>query len=267
MATAPYPAILVDDEAAARQALRLMLEAHCPHVQVVAEAQNVPEALRMLQQQPPAIVFLDVTMPNYSGFELLSTLAHQPFAVVFVTGYSDYALKAFEVAAQDYLLKPIDELALVRAVERAIAYFEGRQAQEELRRLRSAPPPDPAQSSNQSAAEHEPLDPSLPLRVPTQLGARLVPVQQLVYLAAEGAYSRLYLQAGPELLASRVLKRFEAELPPHQFLRVHRSYLVNLRHVQEFSRLDGGLLRMSTGAQLPIARSRLANVRLSLGLK
>lgn len=245
-----YSAVIVDDEAAARQSLKLLLQTHCPHVQVVAEAQNVPEALRVLQGHRPAMVFLDITMPNYNGFELLNALPSQNFAVVFVTGYSDYALKAFEVAAQDYILKPIDELALIRTVERAISHYELLQAKAELEQLRSTTP-----------------QPTAPLMVPSVAGTRFIPTDNIVFLAAEGAYTRFELLEGAAFVASRVLKSFEKELPPQHFLRVHRSFLLNQQHVTEFSRRDGGLLRMVTGQEVPISRSRLPEVLQRLGLR
>jgi len=188
-------ALLVDDERPARSQMRALLAAH-PEVDVVAEADSVETALAAAKALRPNLVFLDIQMPRRSGFEFLAE-APAKFAVIFVTAHDEFAVRAFEVNALDYLLKPVEPGRLKQAIERVGRPREG-----------------------------EKLHPSDHIFS----GSRFIPIASVVVFASNGAYSELWLEDGSRLLMMTSLKDWERRLPSN-FARVHRSAIVNLSAV------------------------------------
>ncbi|MFG1466089.1 LytTR family DNA-binding domain-containing protein [Xanthobacter sp. DSM 24535] len=209
--------MLVDDEPPARRALKRLLEEH-DDVAVVGEAGSVAEARQALRKVRPDVVFMDVEMGDGEGFEMLDGAGPQP-DVVFVTAYSRYAVHAFEVAAADFLVKPVDPERLALTVQR----LRQRHDLQGERNGRDAPAPDKDR---------------LLINLP---GARLsLPFQAVLSLTAEGDFTRIAISGGREQLVCRLLGQFEADLPRPPFLRLSRSILVNLAQVDRVEWLEGG---------------------------
>jgi len=261
----PLRALIVDDEPRARNILRLLLDAHCPQVTVVAEAADLPSARRAVDERCPDLVFLDIELSGGSGFELLEGLPDFAFDVVFTTAYSEYALRAFEAAAVDYLLKPLQPQALVRAVQR-VQRVRGSATGPDTPRP-SLLPPDEADIAANVDTETEDLSPPqgyMPqaaadyavrkLAVPHATGVHLLLISQLVLLEGQGAYTRIVNRDGRELLASRSLGAFEHLLNYNQFFRPHRSYIINLDTVVEFRKDDGGAIALEGHHLVPLSR-------------
>ncbi len=199
-------ALIVDDESLARLRLRKLLQAHA-EIEVVAEATSVAQARVRLAEHELDVVFLDIQMPGGSGFELCD--GHQPLpAVIFVTAYDEHALRAFEVNALDYLLKPVHPERLARCLER-------------LHQPRPAAPP---------------LDETDAVCIPIGRGLRMLPLADIRYIRAEGDYTEVHGRTAPALLCSVSMREWEQRLPPARFARIHRSSIVALADVDQLER-------------------------------
>ncbi len=236
-------AIIIDDEDRARNGLRQLLALSCPEVQVVADCADVPSAVITINQHRPDVVFLDIEMPKYSGLELFSFFREVDFGVIFVTAYSEFAIRAFELNAIDYLLKPVDGEKLKNAVtklerrnsERFIALQEG-YARQEFHRI----------------------------ALPVSDGLLFVEVAHIMLLEADGAYTHVWLADGSKLLVSKRLLFFEQVLADREsFLRVHRTYVVNFNHVSRYSKAES-LLVMDNQMSIPVPKERKAQIEEAL---
>ena len=252
----PPRALIVDDEAPAREELRYLLE-QLGHVQVVGEATNGEEALMLLDSLAYDLVFLDVRMPGGTGLDVAGVLrerSSRPY-VIFTTAYPDYAVEAFDLAAADYLVKPFDADRLERAVQRALGMAGDRgddpSAGHPIRRPHNG--------------DVEPL-----VRIPVQRDGRTVLVEgdAIIYAAANRGYSSLKL-ADERLLVSLSLSELERRLRGH-FFRAHRSYLVNLDHVRELVPDYRGALVLvmddNSGSKVEVSRRHAPELRRRLGL-
>jgi two-component system LytT family response regulator len=236
-------AVIVDDEELARRLVREMLAVH-PEVQVVAECANGFEAVRAITELRPDLVFLDVQMPKLDGFEVLE-LTGTGMAVIFVTAFDTYAMRAFDVHAVDYLLKPFSAARFEAALERARSRLgQGMPAPADL--ARAARPP--AQYAE---------------RIVVRDGVRvhIIPVAKLDYAEAQDDYVAL-ASGGKKFLKQQTIASLEACLDPARFVRIHRSYLVNLERVtriEPYSK-DSRLAVLADGTQLPVSRSGYARL-------
>ncbi|MCP3097988.1 LytTR family DNA-binding domain-containing protein [Myxococcus sp. K15C18031901] len=246
--TTPQRALLVDDERLSRAELRELLLPH-PWVKVVGEADSVASALARIEELRPTLLFLDVQMPGESGFDLLGRLPECPFAVIFVTAYDAHALRAFEVNALDYLLKPVHPERLARTLGRITPREPGR----------AEPTPGP---SRQKLAEGDLL------LLEDGARSRFVRVEQLVCVRGAGDYSEVVTVDGACVLSPRPLKDWEARLPERSFARIHRSALVNLTFVERVDRgLGGGghVYLRGVAVPLPLSRPHAAALRERFG--
>lgn len=233
-------AIIIDDEERARNSLSTLLREFCPEVQVLATAANVPEGVLLINKMRPDLVFLDIEMPDYNGFELLGFFREVDFEFIFVTAYNEYALRAFEVSAVDYLLKPVEIGLLQAAVEKARKRRFANTMQQRIEVLRDAYSGDELRRIALSLSD----------------GMVFVEVADIVVLEADGAYTKVVQHDGTSILVSKKLKVFE-DLLLHRpnFARPHRSYIVNLNHIRKYNRGES-LLLMDNGSSIPIARDK-----------
>jgi len=237
-------AVIVDDEELARRVLRELLRAH-NEVEVVAECPNGFEAVKVVAELKPDLLFLDVQMPKLDGFEVLELIAEGP-AVIFVTAYDQYALRAFEAHAVDYLLKPFGADRLKIALERAKERLGGK-----------LPPPAELAAIARPPAQY--LE-----RIVVKDGSRvhIIPVSKLDYAEAQDDYVALAVE-GKKHLKQQTLSNLEKALDPERFLRIHRSYIVNLDRlgkVEPYGK-DTHVVVLTTGTQLPVSRSGYARLR------
>ena len=237
-------AVIVDDEELARRVLRELLRAH-NEVEVVAECPNGFEAVKVVAELKPDLLFLDVQMPKLDGFEVLELIGEGP-AVIFVTAYDQYALRAFEAHAVDYLLKPFGADRLKVALERVKERLGGK-----------LPPPAELAAAARPPAQY--LE-----RIVVKDGSRvhIIPVAKLDYAEAQDDYVALAVE-GKKHLKQQTLSNLEKALDPERFLRIHRSYIVNLDRlgkVEPYGK-DTHVVILTTGAQLPVSRSGYARLR------
>ncbi len=240
--------MLVDDEPPARRGFRRLLQAH-PDIDIVAEAGTVAEARDQTGRLRPDAIFLDVELADGRGFDLLSELSPVP-AIVFVTAHDLYAVRAFDVSAVDFLLKPVDPQRLAVTMDR-------------LRRHRRdaavAPVPEAARPDD---AE---LDSGPQQRIHLRVDGRSViaPLGTVAMLAAEADFTRIFLKGARDYLVCRLLRHFEAQLPTPPFVRISRSLIVNLDQLEQVDWQDAGRCSVSLGGGIgPIALGRIAARRL-----
>ncbi len=231
--------VLVDDEKHSIATLAWKLEKFCPDVAVVAQFTDSHEALQYLQAHPPELVFLDIEMPRLNGFEILEEFREGlPFEVIFTTAYDDFGIRAVKVNALDYLLKPIQNQELKEAVEKFKR--KGAKSAETL-----------FSSKKEEAA-------AIPDRIAlaTKESIEFVAPDEIILCSSDSNYTMVYLTGNRKKLISRTLKDVEEWLTPYPFFRAHNSHLVNLKHIREYIRADGGYLLLSNKMTLPVARNR-----------
>ena len=219
-------AIIIDDEMHCRRTLAIMLKEYCPDVQVVEQCGDAQSGLEAIQNLSPDLVFLDIEMPYMNGFEMLQEFSEIPFAVVFTTGYDQYAVKAFRISALDYLLKPIEAKELIAAVHKV-------QTQKQL------PAPEEFKFLLKKISNKEEVFPKI--SVPTSNGYEVIPVEQVVFCEAQDNYSYFNLKNKKKITACLILKEVEEQLSDFPFfVRVHHSYIVNIKEVVKYVSGEGG---------------------------
>lgn len=232
--------IIIDDEEPARRALANMLELYCPEVKVLGEAANVPDGVLAINKHAPQLVFLDIEMPGYSGFDLFEFIKEINFEIIFATAYSEYAIRAFEVSAVDYLLTPIVIDHLTAALAKARKKIHAANMQQRVELLKE----------NQRQHEFNRL------ALPVADGLLFVEVADIVMLEADGAYTHVWLHNGSKVLVSKKLRFFEDVLAARSnFFRPHRSYMINFNFVARYSRGES-LLIMDNKAVIPVSKER-----------
>lgn len=236
-------AMIVDDEAPARSELRFLLE-QTGKIGAISEASSVRSAIETLMGSRVDVVFLDISMPVASGMQLAEALhkLKNPPSVVFVTAYSDQAVQAFDVDAVDYLLKPVEEDRLDRAIERVLA--------------RTKPAPETKSTSVE--------------RIPVEKGGRkvLIPVEQIRYIEAKDDYSCI-LTEDDRYLSTTSLAQFESKLSDFGFFRVHRGYIVNLASVEDVETVPSGAIQLGIAGvdkRIPVSRRRVVPLKKALSL-
>jgi len=242
-------AAIIDDEPFARERVRRLL-ADDPEIEIVGEAGDGLEAVKIIREEAPALVFLDVQMPGKDGFEVLSSLTPEETPVViFLTAFDRYAVKAFETAALDYLLKPFDEERFEKAVARAKSH---------LRKDAAAPTPDEPEAGGMFQSEEGFLE-----RVMVKKGGRVFffKTSEIEWIEAYGNYVRLHFEAATHLLRETI-SAMETRLDAQKFVRVHRSGLVNVERIREIEPLFGGRAEiiLESGAKLVASRRFYRNL-------
>jgi two-component system LytT family response regulator len=231
--------IIVDDEAAARRSLQTLLEKFCEDVEIVGTASNVPDAVKLIEQTKPDLVFLDIEMPEYSGFELLDFFDKIDFQIIFVTAYQEFALKAFEVSALDYLTKPVRIKSLRRAISKMQNFATAPPIKERIEVMQT----------NLKAQKPEKI------ALPTSDGLLFVNTKDIVALEAEGSYTSFHLSEGKPVVVSKRIGHFDALTDSDNFLRTHRSFVINTHHLLTYSRNESSI-KMDNGLSVRVARDR-----------
>ncbi len=233
-------AIIVDDEARARRILENYIKDYCPQVQILAIVEDVPSAIIAINAFNLDIVFLDIEMPTFNGFQLLDSIDNIAFEIIFTTAYSEYALKAFQVSAIDYLLKPIQVNQLIAAVKKVEKIQGSSMLQERLKTLQ------------QNLVDYKVKK----IVVPMSEGSLFVELKEIIYLKAEGSYVHLFFKDGTKILVSKNIKDYEDQLTNNEgFFRTHRSFLVNADFVNKISS-DGTEAILTNGSLITISRER-----------
>lgn len=226
-------AVIIDDEAHGRLALREKLKLFCPEVEIIAEAENGRLGLSIIREHRPELIFLDVEMPELSGFEMLNQLKERTGHIVFTTAYNQYAIKAIKHAAFDYLLKPIDIEELKNTVKKAI--------ETEL-------PEERKTILNQSTFTR--------IAISTTEGLHFITIHNIIHLEANSNYTTFYMKDGTRFVSSKSLIEYEDILGSHNFFRCHHAHIINLDCVNKFLKTDGGQIVLSNGTLVDLSRRK-----------
>jgi two-component system LytT family response regulator len=233
--------LLIDDEPLARNLLRTFLKDY-PNFEIIAECSNGFEGLKAIQELKPDVIFLDVEMPKVNGLEMLE-LVEEPPLVVFTTAYQEHAIKAFECNALDYLLKPFTKERFKKSIDKI----------EERQKYKS----EETHKLQQLSAEGSLLNQELErVVVKTVNSIKVIPVSDIFYLEAQDDYVLVHTAEG-KFLKQQTMKHFEQVLPSRHFIRIHRSYIVNVYYMQRIEPYDknGYQLRLKNNAALPVSRN------------
>ena len=234
-------AIIVDDEPHCCKTLESLLKRHCPEVSIIATCANGVDALQAIRRLNPDLVFLDVEMPKMNGFEMLEQLHEINFHLIFVTSYDAYALKAIRFSAIDYLLKPVDREELQTAVQKVVKRMQV---------------PLPEQLKIILEKIQHPASASNKIALPTMEGLQMIAIESIISGEADDNYTTLHLKDNKKIVVSSTLKIIEELLEDHSFIRIHRSYLVNLKEIEKYMKADGGYVVMSDGSQIYVSRNK-----------
>jgi len=234
-------AVIIDDEQDARRVISKYIERYFPQLTVTGEADSVLSGITLLEKVKPDIIFLDINMGDGSGFELLDNLDDLSASVIFTTAFDHFAVKAFRYHALDYLLKPIDPDAFMEAVQHAMELSAGEgDLQTNLQNWM-------AQYGNSDRK----------IAIPTSEGLKFVQLDSVIYLEADSSYCNIHLSDKKQVVVSKPLKYFSDKLEGDRvFLRPHKSYIINMNYLQEYVKEDGGMLKLSNGALIPISRQK-----------
>jgi two-component system LytT family response regulator len=232
--------VIVEDELSAREALKSYLTKYCPQIEVIGEATNANEAIGLLHELQPQLVFLDVEMPFGNAFDVLDGCRDLYFETIFVTAYSEYALRALNQSASYYLLKPVNIEELILAVAKVQQHITNNEVFNKNRvlldNIREARP-DKQQ-----------------VILPTLEGFEVVKMEEIIRLQGNGNFTDIYLTNKTKKMVCRFLKHFE-EILPFPFLRVHKSHIINVNHVKSYHKNSGGYVVLTDGTEIEISSS------------
>ena len=235
-------AIIIDDEIHSINALRWESEALTGYLQIEAVTTDPREGIALIQQHHPDVVFLDIEMPGMNGFDLLQQFDQIDFDIILTTAYDEFAFKAFEIDATDYLLKPVSEEALRKSIDKVRDRLSRRETTAHLSSL------------FQKLVREMPDFKKIAL--PTLHGLLFLKTEEIMYCSSDSNYTNVHTARGEKILISRPLKDIESMLQEPRFLRVHNSYLVNLTFIREYHRGKGGSLVLEDGTLIPVSKQR-----------
>jgi two-component system LytT family response regulator len=220
-------ALIIDDEERAVRILKTMLEEYTANVEIIATANSVPEGVLKINELQPELVFLDIEMPEYNGFELLKFFKTIDFEIIFVTAYSEYAMRAFQVSAVDYLLKPVEVDLLKNALQKFAEKKEVKQPDQRYEVLKT--------NLDNLAVKR--------IALPVSDGLKFVEIDDIIALQADGSYTHVFLKNGSKQLVSKKIKFFEEILLERVvFFRTHRSFIINLNYMTSYLRGEGTIM-------------------------
>jgi len=232
-------ALIIDDEPAALEALKMKLEMYCENVEVVAICNSAKAGLQAINEHKPDLIFLDIEMPWMNGFEMLDCLGDKiDFDVVFVTAYDQYAVRAFKTMAMDYLLKPVDKDDLLSF---ATKFESSKLNQEKLNELK--------QHLNHPQNNNRIL-------IKSAESIDVVDTTDIMCCQADSNYTYIFTSDGRKIVASKALNSLEKVLDPDAFVRIHRSYLINLAYVTKFNTSEGYEVTLKNGQTFPVSRRK-----------
>jgi two-component system LytT family response regulator len=234
--------VIIDDEQDAVDFISTIIAEYCPSLDPVGKAFNVIQGTKVIKENKPDLVFLDVEMPNGTGFDLLAQFPEKEFDVIFITAFNHYAIKAIKFSAVDYILKPININEFIEAVSKVV----------KKRSQRSSDNNDGLKILMENLRSPMPSR----LAIPTSDGMEYLNPKEIIRIEADRSYSWFYLNGNRKILVSKHLKEFQELLGDRNFFRSHNSHLINLKFVKKFIRKEGGYIEMNDNSMIPISRSK-----------
>lgn len=232
--------IIIDDERNARVTLRSLLHTFDKKVKIIGEANDLESGLILITETKPDLIFLDIKLKKATGFDLLTQFPNLKAEVIFVTAYDNYAIKAFEMAAFGYLLKPVQYSELAKIIDR----YESRKRKDFIN------------NHTQVLIENFDENRIKKLVVQNVNGFKVLPLENILYLQGEINYTRIFLANGEKILTTKTLKEYDRLLSEFGFFRIHQSHLINLSFIVEYIKGDGGEIIMTNNDELKLSRRR-----------
>jgi two-component system LytT family response regulator len=239
-------AIIVDDEQRSRDALNGLIERYCPEVFIIAQANGCQDGIEKAQKFNPDLVFLDIQMPDGSGFNFLEAFEKFNFEVIFTTAHDQYAIKAIRYSALDYLLKPIDPDELKAAVRKFMQKQDKGQINNNIKVLLE----NLKNPSNESKK----------IILSTSEGMHIVSTDDIIRCESDDYYTKFFFLNATSILISKTLKQNEAILSDFNFIRPHKSHLINIKYIKSYLKVDGGYILMTDGSKIPVSRRKRESI-------
>jgi two-component system, LytTR family, response regulator len=236
-------AIIIEDEKMSRETLRRMLEKYCPTVEVIAEADGYRLGMEEIRKHHPDVIFLDIQMPDGSGFKLLEELEEIDFEVIFTTAFDQFAIKAIKYSALDYLLKPV----IPQDLEEAVMRVEKKKAENTARKKG-------LESAAESSKAQEEREQKIVLSTAEMI--HVIKVDDIIRCESDNYYTYFHFKDGRKLLVSKTLKENEELLSGYNFIRPHKSHLINVKYIKSYIRQEGGFILMNDGTRIPVSRRK-----------
>lgn len=224
-------AIIVDDELYGRENLRKIIETYCLEIEILGCADSVVKAKQLVSVHTPDVVFLDINMPVLDGFDFLDEYDDRNFMVVFVSAHEEFGINAVKAGAADYILKPVNIKELKQTIKKLLMLKN-----KEIK-IGTVREPDK-------------------LILPASHGFNVLVIDDIIRLEAEGCYTKVIFKDGKNTIISRTLKDFEDTLPKEKFFRIHKSHLINLKYIKEYSKIGGNYVTMTDGSRIEISRRK-----------
>lgn len=224
-------AIIVDDELHGRENLKKIIENYCPEIEMLACADSVINAKKLVYNHKPEVVFLDINMPVLDGFDFLDEYDDRNFMVVIISAHEEFGINAVKAGAEDYLLKPINVKELKQTIKKIL-------------------------SKKNKNSKIETIEETDKLVIPASHGFEVLLFDEIIRFEADGSYTKIIIREGKNKMASRTLKDFENILPKAKFFRIHKSHLINLKYIKEYSNLSGSIITMTDGSKVEISRRK-----------
>lgn len=239
--------VIIDDEVKSRQTIINFISKYAPELEVVGEADGVESAINLIETIKPELVFLDIQMPDGTGFELLGRLNYNNFKLIFCTSFDQYAVKAFRYSALDYILKPIDPDIFIAAVKKIFSEKEPNSLKDKINVL------DNNKTSFTRMALH------------SAEGINLVKIKDVIRCESSVNYTKFIIDKVPNLLVTKTLKEYDELLSAHGFVRIHKSHLVNINFVIRYIKGEGGWVEMYDGSKIEVSRRKKETLMKILG--
>ena len=232
--------LIIDDENRTRELIARMIDSFGFDIQTIPEGENVQSGIAAIEKHQPDIVFLDIQMPDGTGFDVIRSIENKNFEIVFITAHEEFAIKAIKFSALDYLLKPVDTGELKAAVEKALVAIDERKEHTQF---------DALQKNIQPNEKRR-------LVLKTQESVHVVELDQIIRCEADRNYTSFFLLDNKKILVSKTLKEYETLLSGHNFLRVQQSHLVNIDYVDRYDKKNGGAVVMKDGSEVPLSPAK-----------
>ena len=232
--------LIIDDENRTRELIAKMIDSFGLDVKAIPEGENVQSGIEAIQKHQPDIVFIDIQMPDGTGFDVLRSIENKNFEVIFITAHEEFAIKAIKFSALDYLLKPVDTNELRSALEKALV------------RLADNAEPHQFEALQKNILPNE----KRRLVLKTQESVHVVELDQIIRCEADRNYTSFFLQDDKKILVSKTLKEYEILLTGYNFLRVQQSHLININYVDRYDKKNGGTVVMKNGAEVPLSPAK-----------
>lgn len=232
--------LIVDDETRTRELIAKMIDSFGYDIETIPEGSNVQSAIEAIEKHQPDIVFLDIQMPDGTGFDVIRSIEEKSFEVIFITAHEEFAIKAIKFSALDYLLKPVDTMELKSALDRALESINQKVEDKQFEALQKNMNPNERRR----------------LVLKTQESVHVVELDDIIRCEADRNYTSFYLKDNKKILVSKTLKEYETLLASHNFLRVQQSHLININYVDRYDKKNGGAVVMKDGSEVPLSPAK-----------